>query len=191
MRTLTMGAVLAVTLVAGAAAYGGSAPLSPALSLAPDGNRGAGLMQMGMGQMGMGQMGMGPGGRGGGPIARHRAAMMQGIPEPYRSMTNPLPGTAETLKRGATVYAVNCAACHGAQGLGDGAAAASLTPPPGNLAWLADRPMGQWDPFIYWAVAEGGAQFGSAMPAFKDSLTSDEIWAVTAYIQAHFPKAPK
>jgi hypothetical protein len=41
--------------------------------------------------------------------------------------------------------------------------------------------MAQWDPFMYWTVAEGGAQFGSAMPAFKDALSKDDIWAVIAY----------
>ncbi|MCJ2177846.1 c-type cytochrome [Novosphingobium album (ex Hu et al. 2023)] len=146
------------------------------------------LMQMGMG---MGPMGMGPGQQGPEPMPRHRAAMMKGIPEPYRSMTNPLPETQETLQSGARVYAGNCANCHGPRGEGNGPAAESLTPRPGNLAWLADRPMGQWDPFIYWTVAEGGAQFGSAMPAFKDSLSSKQIWAVTAYVQAHFPDAAK
>jgi mono/diheme cytochrome c family protein len=41
---------------------------------------------------------------------------------------------------------------------------------------------------MYWTVAEGGAQFGTAMPAFKDGLSKDEIWAVIAYIQARLPQ---
>jgi hypothetical protein len=44
-------------------------------------------------------------------------------------------------------------------------------------------PMVRWDPFMYWAIAEGGAQFGTAMPAFKDTLSSDGIWAVIAYVR--------
>ena len=131
---------------------------------------------------------MGPGWQGPGPMPRHHMAMMWGIPEPYASLTNPLPRSAATLESGARVYADNCEGCHGKQGLGDGPAGRELSPPPGNLAWLSDMPMGQWDPFIYWTIAEGGAQFGTAMPAFKDSLTKDEIWAVTAYIQAHLPQ---
>jgi mono/diheme cytochrome c family protein len=43
-------------------------------------------------------------------------------------------------------------------------------------------PMGQWDPFIYWTVADGGSGLGTAMPAFKGRLSKDEIWQVTAYI---------
>ena len=49
-------------------------------------------------------------------------------------------------------------------------------------------PMAQWDSFMYWTIAEGGAQFGSAMPAFKDALSKDDIWAVIAYIQARLPQ---
>jgi mono/diheme cytochrome c family protein len=134
---------------------------------------------------------MGPRWQGQGPIPRDHVAMMSGIPEPYASMTNPLPHTQATLERGAKVYASNCVACHGQQGLDDGPVGRALSPAPGNLAWLSDMPMGQWDPFIYWTVAEGGAPFGTAMPAFKDSLSKDQIWAVTAYIQAHLPQATK
>ena len=177
MRILSFSTVVASAIAASAAVYAGAVHSSAT---------GAALTaQMGMGA---GQMGMGPGWQGSGAMVRHHAAMMQGIPEPYRSMTNPLPRTVETLAHGAKVYAANCAVCHGARGLGEGPAGANLNPPPGDLAWLASRPIGQWDPFIYWTVAEGGAQFGSAMPAYKDSLSADEIWAVAAYIQARFPK---
>ena len=86
------------------------------------------------------------------------------------------------------MYETNCASCHGATGAGDGAAGRTLSPPPGNLAWLAQMPMVDWDPFMYWTVAEGGTQFGSAMPAFKDRLSKDDIWAVIAYIQARLPQ---
>jgi len=48
--------------------------------------------------------------------------------------------------------------------------------------------MAQWDPFMYCTIAEGGAQFGTAMPSFNDSLSKDDIWAVIGYIQARLPK---
>ena len=44
---------------------------------------------------------------------------------------------------------------------------------------------------MYWTIAEGGAAFGTAMPAFKGTLTENDIWAVTAYIQARLPERPK
>lgn len=145
---------------------------------------------------GMGPWPMGPGGgmmRQGmmGSIPRHHVAMMSGIPAPYDHLRNPLPRTRATVERGATVYEVNCASCHGATGAGDGAAGQNLSPRPGNLAWLAQMPLVQWDPFMYWTVAEGGAQFGTAMPVFKDGLSKDDIWAVIAYIQARLPQKTK
>jgi mono/diheme cytochrome c family protein len=147
---------------------------------------------MGNGMMGHGMMGhhgQGMGGHGGyGSAPRHRYAMMSGIPAPYASLRNPLPRTATTIAHGATVYTQSCAACHGPSCAGNGEAGRSLSPRPTNLAWLAQMPMARWDPFMYWAIAEGGAQFGSAMPAFKDALSKDDIWSVIAYIEAGFPK---
>ncbi len=138
---------------------------------------------MGQGMMGQGMMGRGMMSS----MPRHHFAMMSGIPAPYNSLSNPLPRTRETVERGATVYAGNCASCHGATGAGDGPVGRTLSPPPANLAWLAQMPMVQWDPFMYWTVAEGGTPFGSAMPSFKNVLSNDDIWAVIAYIQARLP----
>ena len=140
---------------------------------------------MGPGMMGGGMMG---GGGGYGSMPRMHFAMMSGVPAPYNSMTNPLPRTHETVERGAKVYEQTCASCHGTTGLGDGPVGRTLSPPPANLAFLSEMPMVQWDPFMYWTVAEGGAQFGSAMPAFKGTLSKDDIWAVTSYIQARLPQ---
>jgi len=183
MKKLTIGAIAASALAIGAIAY------AQTMHSGPGNGPGSTMMQGGWHAGPM--WSMGPGRQGQGPIARHHFVMMSGIPAPYAAMTNPLPHTQATLDQGAKVYAGNCAACHGAQGQGDGPAGAGLSPPPGNLAWLSEMPIGQWDPFIYWTVAEGGSQFGSAMPAFKDSLSKDQIWAVTAYIQAHLPQKSK
>jgi mono/diheme cytochrome c family protein len=143
---------------------------------------------MGRGMMGGGMMRGGMVGGGSGSMPRMHFAMMSGVPAPYNSMSNPLPRTRETVERGAAVYEQNCASCHGATGLGDGPVGRTLSPPPANLVFLAQMPMVQWDPFMYWTVAEGGAQFGSAMPAFKDALSKNDIWAVTAYVQARLPQ---
>jgi mono/diheme cytochrome c family protein len=34
----------------------------------------------------------------------------------------------------------------------------------------------------------GRCFFGTGMPAFKDALSSDDIWAVIAYLQARLPQ---
>lgn len=142
---------------------------------------------MGPGMMGPGMMG-GPGGN---SMQRHHFAMMSGIPSPYDSFRNPLPRTRETVEKGAAIYEKTCLPCHGATGQGDGEAGRNLSPPPGNLAWLSRMPMVQWDPFMYWTIAEGGVAFGTAMPAFKGTLSENDIWAVTAYIQARLPERTK
>jgi hypothetical protein len=51
-------------------------------------------------------------------------------------------------------------------------------------------PIIRWDPFMYWTVAEGGAAFDTAMPAFRGKLSRDDRWAAIAYIQARLPRVP-
>ncbi len=41
---------------------------------------------------------------------------------------------------------------------------------------------------MYWTIAEGGRQFDSDMPAFKDRLSKQDIWAVIAYVRAGLPR---
>lgn len=141
--------------------------------------------------MGPGMMGPGMMGPGGSSMQRHHFAMMSGIPSPYDSFKNPLPQSRETVDKGGVTYEKSCLPCHGPTGQGDGEAGRNLSPPPGNLAWLSQMPMVRWDPFMYWTIAEGGAAFGTAMPAFKGTLTENDIWAVTAYIQARLPERSK
>ena len=134
--------------------------------------------------------GMGPGG-GMGYSPRRPYAMHGGLPDAYARAANPLPRNRATIERGARVYAANCASCHGKTGRGDGEAAKGLNPPPANLAWLADTRVGQWDPYMFWTVSEGGAQFNTAMPAFKETLPKEDIWSAIAYIQAQLPDVAK
>lgn len=119
---------------------------------------------------------------------RNRSAMVVGIPPSFAGLHNPLPRTPATIARGADVYDHYCAACHGVTGLGDGNAGRALEVPPANLAMLSRMPISRWDPFMYWTVTEGGAPLHTAMPAFKNSLSADDSWAVIAYIQARLPR---
>jgi mono/diheme cytochrome c family protein len=118
-------------------------------------------------------------------LPRHHAVATTGVPEPYASLRNPLPASRATIERGARVYAQACASCHGRSGKGDGPTGRRLVPPPGDLAWLSEMRISQSDGFMYWTVAEGGTALKTAMPPFKDSLSPDDIWAVTTYIQVH------
>jgi mono/diheme cytochrome c family protein len=103
------------------------------------------------------------------------------VPAPYAGTTNPVAGDSTAIAAGKALYDQDCASCHGASGKGDGPAAAALDPKPQDLA---DNAASLGDDYMYWRIAEGGAMapFNSAMPAWKDILSSDEIWQVIAYV---------
>ena len=122
-----------------------------------------------------------------GDLPRHRLVRDSGVPAPFVTMKNPLPKSRATIARGGIIYAQQCQSCHGATGKGDGPEGLKLSPHPGDLAWLSEMRISQSDGFMYWTIAEGGAPIHSPMPAFKDSLTPEEIWSVAAYIQVHLP----
>ncbi len=131
---------------------------------------------------GPGMMMGGPGMMGGTNMQRRRQAMMGGVPAPYGGLTDPLPNTSATVAAGKRLYAANCATCHGASGEGDGPAAAGLSPPPANLRALVHSPMGRED-YLMWAISAGGAVYGTAMPAFKESLPEDARWQIVRYLK--------
>ena len=143
-------------------------------SEAPGMGRGRG---MGGRRGGMGMHGGGMGGPGGSPWAQfHRMP----VPEPYASMANPAPGDPESIERGRAIYETHCATCHGEQALGEAEAGQKLDPPAAPLARTTRRVS---DMYLFWRIAEGGAAFGTAMPAYKDVLDEQAIWDVINYIR--------
>jgi mono/diheme cytochrome c family protein len=152
-----------------------------------DGMMGRGMM--GGGNIEGGMMGQGTMGQNGGSAVRHRQFMTSGVPEPYASMRDPLHNSPEVIARGRTVFEETCASCHGTRGLGNGEAGRELSPPPSNLVALTAMPMMRSDPYLYWAIAEGGAPIGTAMPAFKDTLSVGDIWSVVHFLRAGLPEA--
>jgi len=189
MNKITLGTAVLVAIISGVAAASSVVAQQQSRTVPWSGCCGLNTWpMMRSGMMGSGMMGGGMMGSGYSSMPRMHFAMMSGVPAPYNSLSKPLPRTRETVNKGAAVYGQSCASYHEATGAGDGPVGRTLSPPPANLQWLAQMPMVQWDPFMYWTVAEGGAQFGSAMPAFKDALSKDDIWAVIAYIQARLPQ---
>ena len=117
---------------------------------------------------------------------RHLEFIQAGVPLEYRSLRSPYPQVGKAITAGGALYRDNCAQCHGAAGRGDGDAGLDLLPSPALLARLMDV-QGTVDEYLLWTVAEGGKPFDTAMPAFKDRLTEDEIWQIVAYMRAGFP----
>jgi mono/diheme cytochrome c family protein len=122
-------------------------------------------------------------------MSRHQQVLMQGVPPPYDKMRDPAPDTEAKLRRGTLLFDRNCSSCHGWSGAGGGSEGFFLVPAPADLEWLARTPKDRSDPYIYWSIAEGGRQFESEMPAYKESLSSEDIWALTAYLRAGMPYA--
>jgi len=91
----------------------------------------------------------------------------------------PVPYNAAAVDRGAAIYAQNCAVCHGADGKGDGPAAASLPIKPADLAQphLFAHTPGD----LFWWVSHGKA---NVMPPFDGTLKPDERWDVIHFCRA-------
>src|SRR6267142_331 len=89
----------------------------------------------------------------------------------------------EEVSRGGSLFAANCASCHGPAGKGDGKASASLLPRPANLtaARFSDERLSSvlWNGIV-----------SSAMPPWRQ-LPTEDLRALVAYIDSlHVASAP-
>ena len=83
-----------------------------------------------------------------------------------------VPYNALSIAHGLQLYGDHCAVCHGAEGYGDGPAAAGLRPRPADLTaqHTADHTAGD----IFWWLTHG--MQGRAMPGFQNRLSEEERW---------------
>ncbi len=95
-------------------------------------------------------------------------------------VTEPWVTNADMVKHGAKLYAQNCAMCHGATGLGDGAAGQALNPKPRNLV---EGPWKKGGGYIglYTVLTEGIA--GSSMASYAHFKPVDR-WALVQFIDS-------
>ncbi len=100
----------------------------------------------------------------------------------YRSPTG---FAATSIARGAALYPAHCAACHGAEGRGDGPDAKGLPEPPADLT--AEHLWGHSDGELFWWLTHGidGPDGGLAMPGFAAGLSEDQRWDLIDYLHAH------
>ena len=100
------------------------------------------------------------------------------ISEGEQVARNPIPPTAESVANGEQVYINHCQSCHGASGLGDGPLGVGLQPPPADLVYHVPlHPDGD----LFVTVVEG--KEGTAMPAFGDQLSEEQIWHLVNYLR--------
>ncbi len=98
---------------------------------------------------------------------------------------------AEVLNRGAWVYETRCAACHGPDGSGGGAAGRSLQTPPRDFRAASFRYKSTaGDALPTDADLDATIRYGrieQGMPAW-DSLSDDDIHAVIQYVKTFSPR---
>ena len=108
-------------------------------------------------------------------VAKASAALRWAVIAAYKLQV--APRTAPDLARGATLYAANCASCHGNQGRGDGPSAKGLAPAPADFhddARMANRSLYG----LYSTITLGVG--GTSMAAFRQ-LPEDDRWALAFY----------
>ena len=128
-------------------------------------------------------------------ISRAEYIRNYGIPEHYRSLINPLGATPSRIAKGKLLYEEHCEKCHGSTGKGDGRQVQYQFKQPPDFSKL---PKKYWinDGYLFWSIAEGGGQFGGAMPSFsqreswrnkKSGLNNEAIWKIILYIRTLVP----
>jgi caa(3)-type oxidase subunit IV len=95
--------------------------------------------------------------------------------------------TPQLIAKGKEVYA-QCAGCHGPDGKGDGAAAASLTPKPRNFTQVDGWKNGRKPSEVFRTLKDGIV--GSSMASYS-ALSTGERWALVHYVRSLAPNAPE
>ncbi|MGH7115130.1 MAG: CopD family protein, partial [Stellaceae bacterium] len=90
------------------------------------------------------------------------------------------PYAAASVERGARLYAASCALCHGADGRGDGPAAAGLAVRPADLT--APHLFAHTPGDLFWWVSHGRAN--GAMPGFAGVMSPAERWDTINFVRA-------
>ncbi|MBA3885317.1 MAG: c-type cytochrome [Acidobacteria bacterium] len=114
--------------------------------------------------------------------AVHQGKMPSGwqLPPDADELLSPLKTDEKVLAAGNALYTQTCERCHGPAGRGDGPDA-----DPENRTEMdltnARRAGRNPDGIVFHKILSGRGR--PEMPAFKDELSTDEIWRVVAYIQ--------
>jgi mono/diheme cytochrome c family protein len=103
------------------------------------------------------------------------------IPPDADTLKNPLTVDEKVLASGKAVFKDKCERCHGPAGLGDGPDADPDAMGDMDLT-VAKRAARNPDGVVFHKVMNGRRK--PKMPAFKEELTQEQVWAVVAYAQS-------
>lgn len=102
------------------------------------------------------------------------------IPPEAQTMKNPLTVDAKLIASGKALFKDKCQKCHGPQGKGDGPDADPDAAEDMDLT-TAKRASRNTDGVVFYKAWNGRRK--PKMPAVKDDMTKDQLWAVVAYVQ--------
>ncbi len=120
------------------------------------------------------------------------------LDNPFRPLQKSDPEAfRQHLANGRRIYFENCVFCHGDAMRGDGMYARGLNPIPTNFADAGAIALLQ-ESFLFWRIAKGGpglpAEAGpwdTAMPAWEEFLTEEEIWDVVLFLYDFSGQLPR
>lgn len=124
---------------------------------------------------------------------RGRTLRVQGLENPLRTRGS----LEEHYRTGRRIYVENCVACHGDRLDGQGHYAHAFNPVP--LAFTGTETIDQLqESYVFWRIAKGGpglpaegGPWNSAMPAWEEVLTEDEIWSVITFLYEQTGATPR
>lgn len=102
------------------------------------------------------------------------------LPPEAETTKNPLTVDGKLLATGRAIFKDKCQKCHGASGRGDGPDADPDAVEDMDLT-RASRAAKNPDGVVFFKAWNGRKK--PKMPAVKDDLTKDQLWAVVAYVQ--------
>ncbi len=100
-------------------------------------------------------------------------------------LKKPWVSTPELVAHGKEIYAIQCVACHGLEGKGNGPAAAALNPAPRNFEAVDGWKNGRKPTMVFKTLKEGLPP--SSMASYA-TLPADDRWALTHYVLSLHPQ---
>lgn len=108
----------------------------------------------------------------------HMAAA-HNVPEDAAAVPNPISATEDSIETGGTLFATNCAVCHGEKGLGDGPTAETLEKKPADLTQSHVQQLS--DGALFYIISHGKPE--TPMPAWENVLEADDRWNVVNFLR--------
>jgi mono/diheme cytochrome c family protein len=100
------------------------------------------------------------------------------------TMVNPIPADEVSLQRGALLFSVHCAPCHGPRGRGDGPIVKFWKPDARRPADLSADRFNQYpDSLLYGVITQGVG----GMPPLRENMNERQYWDVINYVRSLQP----